>query len=126
MAPTGSYLNASLAPLSLTFDEMSNGCFFHIQILFRLRESYTFTNINWIIKRAINLNPTCVDKIMVMEACFHFSTSYLPRNLGILRFWHHERSSLACASPVLGYIYDTYSLQSDVDYTAKICGCTNT
>ena len=37
--------------------------------------------LDWIIKRAINLNPTCVDKIMVMEACLHLSTSYLPRNL---------------------------------------------
>ena len=94
--------------------------------IFRLRESYTFTNINWIIKRVINLNPTCVDKINVMEACLHLSTSTSSKKQeilnGILGFWHHERSSLTCTGPVLGYIR-YIQLTVWCRYTAKICGC---
>ena len=131
IASTGSYLNASLAPLSLTFDEMSNGCFLHIRILFRLRESYTFTNINWIIKRAINLNPTCVDKIMVMEACLHLSTSYLQRNLkrdfGNLAS-REVKSGQRWPSTRLHTIHITYRFQSDLDIQPRyvdvqICRC---
>lgn len=82
--------------------------------------------LDWIIKRAINLNPTCVDKIMVMEACLHLSTSTSSKKQeilnGILGFWHHERSSLACAGPVLGYIR-YIQLTFWCRYPAKICGC---
>ena len=80
--------------------------------------------LDWIIKRAINLNPTCVDKIMVMEACLHLSTSYLPRNLirdfGILAS-REVKSGQRWPSTRLHTIY--IQLTVWCRYTAKICGC---
>ena len=80
---------------------------------FQVEGKLYLTNINWIIKRAINLNPTCVDKIMVMEACLHLSTSYLPRNLirdfGILAS-REVKSGQRWPSTRLHRIHTAYSL----------------